>query len=193
MSEVSPRLVINASSGGSDWAVTAQAPIRLAMTAAKQGVRLVHVSSDAVFSGARVHYDESSLPDPISPYGAAKAAAETGVLAVYPEAVVARTSLIIGDGGSVHERLVHELAAGTRDGTHHDAVPGTNNDEREADGTRTSSEAACRGRRPGSDDVGGRHGPGHADLSYESHYYVNSSYGTFLFCVNRGSSVEQLP
>lgn len=99
MSEVSPRLVINASSGGSDWAVTAQAPIRLAMTAAKQGVRLVHVSSDAVFSGARVHYDESSLPDPISPYGAAKAAAETGVLAVYPEAVVARTSLIIGDGG----------------------------------------------------------------------------------------------
>ncbi|WP_405521541.1 sugar nucleotide-binding protein [Streptomyces canus] len=116
ISEVSPRLVINASSGGSDWAVTAQAPIRLAMTAARQGVRLVHVSSDAVFSGARVHYDESSLPDPITPYGAAKATAETGVLAVYPEAVVARTSLIIGDGGSVHECLVHELAAGTRDG-----------------------------------------------------------------------------
>jgi dTDP-4-dehydrorhamnose reductase len=116
MSEVSPRLVINASSGGSDWSVTAQAPIRLAMTAARQGVRLVHVSSDAVFSGAQVHYDESCLPDPITPYGAAKAAAETGILAVYPEAVVARTSLIIGDGGSVHERLVHELAAGTRDG-----------------------------------------------------------------------------
>ncbi|WP_405467457.1 SDR family oxidoreductase [Streptomyces canus] len=115
MSEVHPRLVINASSGGADWGVTAQAPIRLAMTAARQGVRLVHVSSDAVFSGARVHYDESSLPDPITPYGAAKAAAETGVLAVYPEAVVARTSLIIG-GGSAHERLVHELAAGTRDG-----------------------------------------------------------------------------
>ncbi|KQW00349.1 sugar nucleotide-binding protein [Streptomyces sp. Root369] len=117
MSEVIPRLVINASSGGADWAVTAQAPIRLAMTAARQGVRLVHVSSDAVFSGGRVHYDESRLPDPITPYGAAKAAAEAGVLAVHPEAVVARTSLIIGDGGSAHERLVHELAAGTRDGT----------------------------------------------------------------------------
>jgi dTDP-4-dehydrorhamnose reductase len=63
------------------------------------------------------HYDESSLPDPVTPYGAAKAAAETGGLAVQPEAVVASTSLIIGDGGSVHERLVHELAAGTtRDG-----------------------------------------------------------------------------
>ncbi|MET7695144.1 sugar nucleotide-binding protein [Streptomyces sp. NPDC005483] len=116
MSEVSPQVIINASSGGADWAVTAQAPIRLAMTAARHGVRLVHVSSDAVFSGARVHYDESSLPDPITPYGAAKAAAETGILAVYPEAVVARTSLIIGDGGSAHERLVHELAVGTRDG-----------------------------------------------------------------------------
>lgn len=47
---------------------------------------------------------------------AAKAAAETGILAVHPKAVVARTSLIIGHGLSVHERLVHELAAGTTDG-----------------------------------------------------------------------------
>ncbi|MFE2216612.1 SDR family oxidoreductase [Streptomyces canus] len=116
MTEVSPRLVINASSGGADWAVTAQGPVRLALAAAKHGVRLVHVSSDAVFSGARIRYAESSLPDPVTPYGAAKAAAENGVLAVHPAALVARTSLIIGDGGSVHERLVHELAAGTRDG-----------------------------------------------------------------------------
>ncbi|MFI1768755.1 SDR family oxidoreductase [Streptomyces sp. NPDC020800] len=116
MAEVAPRLVVNASSGGADWAVTAEGPVRLAMAAVKYGSRLVHVSSDAVFSGARVHYDESCLPDPVTPYGAAKAAAETGVLLVHPEAVVARTSLIIGEGGSAHERAVHELAAGTRDG-----------------------------------------------------------------------------
>lgn len=116
MAEVSPCLVINASSGKADWAVTAQGPVRLAMAAAKYGNRLVHVSSDAVFSGARVHYDESSLPDPVTPYGAAKAAAETGILTVHPEAVVARTSLIIGDGRSEHEHAVHELAAGVRDG-----------------------------------------------------------------------------
>ncbi|WRZ87702.1 sugar nucleotide-binding protein [Streptomyces sp. NBC_01007] len=115
MAEVNPRLVINASSGKADWAVTAEGPVRLAMAAAKYGSRLVHVSSDAVFSGARVHYDESCLPDPVTPYGAAKAAAETGILAVYPEAVVARTSLIIGDGRSAHEHAVHELAAGVRD------------------------------------------------------------------------------
>ncbi|MFH8468370.1 SDR family oxidoreductase [Streptomyces sp. NPDC017991] len=116
VAEVGARSVVNASSGRADWAVTAQGPVRLAMATARHGCRLVHVSSDAVFSGSRVHYDEFSLPDPVTPYGAAKAAAETGVLLVHPQAVVARTSLIIGDGRSGHERAVHELAAGTREG-----------------------------------------------------------------------------
>ncbi|MFM9493992.1 SDR family oxidoreductase [Streptomyces galilaeus] len=116
MAEIRPRVVINASSGMADWAVTAEGPVRLAMAAAKSGSRLVHVSSDAVFSGTRVHYDESCLPDPLTPYGAAKAAAETGILLVRPDAVVARTSLIIGNGRSVHERTVHELATGARAG-----------------------------------------------------------------------------
>ncbi len=116
MSEVRPQLVLNASSGSAHWPTTAEGPIRLAMAAAKYGTRIVHVSSDAIFSGAHVHYDESSLPDPVTPYGAAKAAAETGVLAVHPKATVARTSLIIGHGRSVHERIVHEIATGTGNG-----------------------------------------------------------------------------
>ncbi|MFE7112774.1 SDR family oxidoreductase [Streptomyces sp. NPDC057575] len=116
MAKVGPRVVVNATSGGPDWTVTAEGPVRLAMTAAKHGSRLVHVSSDAVFSGARVHYDESCLPDPLTPYGAAKAAAETGVRLVNPGAAVARTSLIIGDRRSEHVRAVHDLAAGIRTG-----------------------------------------------------------------------------
>ncbi|MFJ6636783.1 SDR family oxidoreductase [Streptomyces sp. NPDC091376] len=116
MAAVDPRIVVNVSSGRADWAVTAEGPVRLAMAAASYGSRLVHVSSDAVFSGDRVHYDESCLPDPVTPYGAAKAAAETGVLLTCPGAVVARTSLIVGGGRSVHERAVHQLAAGTLDG-----------------------------------------------------------------------------
>ncbi|MFF3337009.1 SDR family oxidoreductase [Streptomyces sp. NPDC002888] len=116
VAEVGPRLVVNVTSGESDWAVTAEGPVRLAMATARYGCRLVHVSSDAVFSGARVHYDESCLPDPVTPYGAAKAAAETGVRLVHPDAVIARTSLIIGDRQSVHVRMVHDLAAGTRNG-----------------------------------------------------------------------------
>jgi dTDP-4-dehydrorhamnose reductase len=38
------------------------------------------------------------------------------VRALLPGAVVARTSLIVGHGRSEHERLVHDLAAGTREG-----------------------------------------------------------------------------
>jgi dTDP-4-dehydrorhamnose reductase len=67
MTEVSPHLVVNASSGEADWRVTAQGPVRLAIAAAKSGCGLVHVSSDAVFSGSRVHYDETCLPDPVTP------------------------------------------------------------------------------------------------------------------------------
>ncbi|GHH23508.1 dTDP-4-dehydrorhamnose reductase [Streptomyces rubradiris] len=114
---VAPSAVINASSGAADWAVTADGSVRLAQMTARRGIRLVHVSSDAVFSGAsRSRYDETALPDPVTPYGAAKAAAETAVRLLHPDAVVARTSLIIGDGDSVHEQAVRELAAGTRKG-----------------------------------------------------------------------------
>ncbi|MFD8413993.1 sugar nucleotide-binding protein [Streptomyces sp. NPDC059650] len=73
--------------------------------------------SDAVFSGTgHDRYDESSLPDPLTPYGAAKAASETAVRLLCPDAVVARTSLITGHSRSEHEQLVHALAAGTRQG-----------------------------------------------------------------------------
>ncbi|MEI5527910.1 sugar nucleotide-binding protein [Streptomyces brasiliscabiei] len=116
LADVDPSIVINASSGLADWAVTADGAVRVALAAAEQGCRLAHVSSDAVFSGAHVRYDESSLPDPVTPYGAAKAAAETAVRLLVPGAVVARTSLILGHGRSGHERTVHDLAAGTRDG-----------------------------------------------------------------------------
>ncbi|MFJ9574526.1 SDR family oxidoreductase [Streptomyces bacillaris] len=117
LAEAAPALVVNATSGGSDWPVTAEGPVRLAMATARYGCPLVHVSSDAVFSGnGRVTYDETCLPDPVTPYGAAKAAAETGIRLVAPDAVVARTSLIIGGGRSVHERAVHDLAAGQVDG-----------------------------------------------------------------------------
>ncbi|MGY3333944.1 dTDP-4-dehydrorhamnose reductase [Streptomyces filamentosus] len=114
---VAPTTVINASSGEADWAVTAEGGIRLARASAERGIRVVHVSSDAVFSGrGRARYDESCLPDPLTPYGAAKAAAETAVRLLCPGAAVARTSLIIGNRRSAHERLVHELADGTRQG-----------------------------------------------------------------------------
>ena len=112
-----PEVVINAAYRQPDWQTTADGAMHVALAAAAAGARLVHVSSDAVFSGAAPSYDETSQPDPVTPYGAAKAAAETAVKGVTPAAVIARTSLIIGDGDSPHERLVHALASGAAPGS----------------------------------------------------------------------------
>ncbi|SDL42767.1 dTDP-4-dehydrorhamnose reductase [Nonomuraea maritima] len=111
-----PDVVINAAFRQADWPTTAMGPANVALAVAARGGRLVHVSSDAVFSGAAVHYDETCVPDPITPYGAAKAAAETAVAAIDPAAVIVRTSLIIGDGGSAHETRVRSLATGAAQG-----------------------------------------------------------------------------
>ncbi|MFC5800418.1 sugar nucleotide-binding protein [Streptomyces formicae] len=64
-------MAINGTSGDADWAVTADGSVRLAEVSVRRGIRLVHVSTDAVFSGADVHNVEAALPKPITPYGAA--------------------------------------------------------------------------------------------------------------------------
>jgi dTDP-4-dehydrorhamnose reductase len=111
-----PEMIVNTAYLQSDWATTADGAMHVALAAATTGARLVHVSSDVVFSGTRASYDETCVPDPITPYGAAKAAAETAVKGLVPTAVIARTSLIIGDGDSPQERFVHALAGGTTTG-----------------------------------------------------------------------------
>jgi dTDP-4-dehydrorhamnose reductase len=111
-----PDVVLNAAYRHGDWAATADGAANVAVAAARAGAHLVHVSSDALFSGAAPCYDESACPDPVAPYGAAKAAAETAVGALDPGATIARTSLITGDGRSPYEVLVHDLAAGRRAG-----------------------------------------------------------------------------
>lgn len=90
--EIRPDLIIHTAYRQSDWTATADGAANVALAA--RGVRLVHVSSDAVFSGNGSPYDEDAVPDPITPYGAAKAAAETAVRAIYPQAVVARTTRV---------------------------------------------------------------------------------------------------
>ncbi|GIH52989.1 dTDP-4-dehydrorhamnose reductase [Microbispora rosea] len=112
MGAFGPDVVVNAAYRQSDWVTTAVGAAHVAVATAAIGARLVHVSSDAVFSGKAITYAEDSVPDPATPYGAAKAAAEAAVQAITPTGVIARTSLIIGDGGSPHEGMVHALASG---------------------------------------------------------------------------------
>lgn len=97
-----PHVVINAAYDKADWHTTAVGPANLARACERHRVRLVHISSDAVFSGREPSYDESSPPEPVTPYGAAKAAAETAV-AMFDNTVVVRTSWLLGDGTAPFE------------------------------------------------------------------------------------------
>jgi dTDP-4-dehydrorhamnose reductase len=117
LEEEAPDVVVHTAYRQDSWAVTALGAAHVALGAAACGARLVHVSSDVVFSGALVTYSEEAEPDPVSPYGAAKAAAEVAVTAVMPDAVVARTSLIMGRPDAPMERRVRELLTGRATGT----------------------------------------------------------------------------
>lgn len=99
-----------------DWATNADGAANIALAARAAGARLVHVSSDAIFSGAGGLYDEAAPPEPITPYGAAKAAAETAVAAIDAGARIVRTSLIIGDEPYKHVGMVLDMLAGRNPG-----------------------------------------------------------------------------
>jgi dTDP-4-dehydrorhamnose reductase len=67
-----------------------------AVAEAAQGIRLVHLSTDLVFDGARGRYREEDGPAPVNSYGRSKAEAERRVAAAHPAASIVRTSLIYG-------------------------------------------------------------------------------------------------
>ncbi|TDO46119.1 dTDP-4-dehydrorhamnose reductase [Kribbella sp. VKM Ac-2571] len=108
---IRPDGIIHTAYKQDDWAATADGAVNVALAAG--GARLVFVSSDAVFGPRETAYREDDSPCPITPYGAAKAAAETAIQAMLPEAVIVRTSIIVGsDGQSGEEQRVRRLAAG---------------------------------------------------------------------------------
>jgi dTDP-4-dehydrorhamnose reductase len=81
--------------------------------AASAGARLVHISTDVVFSDGDRPLTEDDAPDPVTPYGVAKLTAER----LCPgDALVVRTSLLYGgERPSPHEVAAVEAADGARD------------------------------------------------------------------------------
>jgi dTDP-4-dehydrorhamnose reductase len=67
-------------------------PGALAQTAAQYGVRLLHLSTDAVFDGQRGNYTESDSPSPINAYGRSKLEGERAVVSANPDALIARVN-----------------------------------------------------------------------------------------------------
>jgi dTDP-4-dehydrorhamnose reductase len=68
----------------------------VARAAADVAARLIHMSTDVVFSGRQGRYTEDDPPDPVTDYGRTKADAELAVTNSHPEALIVRTSLLYG-------------------------------------------------------------------------------------------------
>lgn len=100
LSEVRPHVVINCVgvikqlSAAKDplacIAINALFPHQLAQASAKVDARLIHISTDCVFSGKKGRYVESDFPDCDDLYGRTKLLGEVD----YPHAVTLRTSII---------------------------------------------------------------------------------------------------
>ena len=73
-------------------------PGRIAHACRERDLRLVTLSTDLVFSGARAPLGEQDPARPLSVYGKTKLAGEEAVLEAHPEAAVARIALVIGRG-----------------------------------------------------------------------------------------------
>ncbi len=79
----------------------------LAQACAEAGARLVHVSTDYVFSGdASTAYDEDAALAPLSAYGRSKAVGEDAVRAASPRHLVVRTAWLYGAHGNCFPRTI---------------------------------------------------------------------------------------
>ena len=71
----------------------ATGPTVLASACAQRNIPFLTFSSDLVFDGRQAEpYTESSVPNPLNVYGRSKLAAEQGVAAAHPTALIVRTS-----------------------------------------------------------------------------------------------------
>lgn len=103
-----PETVIHTAYRQEDASVNVKGSENVARAAAAVGARLVHLSSDVVFDGLKGEpYVEEDPLSPVNDYGASKAEAERRVASAHPDALIVRTSLIVGGV----EPSKHELAA----------------------------------------------------------------------------------
>jgi dTDP-4-dehydrorhamnose reductase len=98
------------------FAVNSQASAVLARAAARCGARMLYVSTDAVFDGARGWYEEGDDCRPVNVYAMSKLRGEEGTLAEHPASVVVRLApfgwSVRPDKRSLAEWILHELREG---------------------------------------------------------------------------------
>jgi dTDP-4-dehydrorhamnose reductase len=97
-------------------AVNAAGPGIVARACATAGARMIHISTDYVFSGAfdgaPRPYDVDDATGPLSVYGKTKLAGERAVHAALPDAHVVRTAWVYTGAGTDFVGTMRRLAAG---------------------------------------------------------------------------------
>lgn len=86
----------------------------VAAAAQAQGIALVHISTDHVFSGERALYTEADTPQPLNAYARSKLEGERRVAAACPGALIVRTNFFgWGPGGrlSISDWILDGLRA----------------------------------------------------------------------------------
>jgi dTDP-4-dehydrorhamnose reductase len=92
-------------------AVNAQGATYVSRAAAALDARVVYVSTDYVFDGARTSpYREEDGPQPLNQYGLSKYEGERAVLSVCPNSVVVRTAWLFGHDGHNFVKTIMRLA-----------------------------------------------------------------------------------
>jgi len=93
-------------------AVNCRGAIHVARAAKEFRSRLLFVSTDYVFDGAKTTPYETGDPRaPLSVYGRSKAEAEDVIARILPECCIARTSWLFGAGGRSFPEMILKLAA----------------------------------------------------------------------------------
>lgn len=122
--EIHPQIVVNCAaftrvdaceSDPEAFEVNARAVGRLTDLCIRQGARLVHVSTDFVFDGAKqAPYTEEDAPAPLSAYGRSKREGEEAALEA-PATLIVRSSWLFGLGGwNFVEAILKQVEQGRR-------------------------------------------------------------------------------
>ncbi|HHO49177.1 MAG TPA: dTDP-4-dehydrorhamnose reductase [Desulfobacteraceae bacterium] len=97
------------------WRVNADGPGILAAACARQGSRLIHISTDYVFDGAKPPpqaYTEEDPVGPLSQYGLSKLEGEQRIRERTPDHLIIRTAWLYGIGGRNFLKTMLRLAVG---------------------------------------------------------------------------------
>lgn len=95
--------------------VNADLPGELAKLTYELGMKLVHISTDAVFDGEQGNYVETDAPNPLGVYSRTKLEGEQQVMDANPEAIVARVNFFgwsLTGKRSLSEFFYNNLSAG---------------------------------------------------------------------------------